>query len=81
MVLLPGTPVIKDVYLITSAGLFCDLQNERHHADYNPHASMMSAQTALNLINQAEPVIKDFLNASPGERALVATLITVPGSR
>ena len=68
-----------DVHRFTS--LFCDLQDERHNADYNPHASVMTAQTALNWTNQTEVAIRDFLNAGHGERALVATLTTIPGSR
>ena len=63
------------------ASLFCDLQDERHNADYNPQASVMTAQTALNWTNRTEVAIRDFLNAGHGERALVATLTTIPGSR
>ena len=49
--------------------------------DYNPQASLMTPNTALNWVNRTEAAINDFLNASPGERILVATLITIPGSR
>ena len=63
------------------ADLFCQLQDERHNVDYNPQASLMTPNTALNWVNRTEVAINDFLNSRPGERILVATLITIPGSR
>ena len=56
--------------------LFCDLQIERHNADYNPAASF-TAQSASNWVMKAEVVISDFLQTTATERAAVATLTLV----
>ena len=55
------------------ADVFCDLQNERHNADYNPRATF-TVQTATNLLNQAEAAITDFLQTGQSERVAIATL-------
>ena len=55
------------------ADLFCDLQIQRHNADYNPLASFTS-QAATNWLIKAEAVIDDFLQTSSPERAAIAIL-------
>ena len=55
------------------ADLFCDLQNERHNADYNPRA-ILTARTATTWLNNAEAAIVDFLQTSQSERAAIAIL-------
>ena len=58
------------------ADLFCDLQNERHNAGYNPQASF-TAQTAATWLNKAEAAITGFLQTSRSERAAIAILTLV----
>ena len=55
------------------ADLFCDLQNERHNADYNPRANF-TVQTATTWLDKAEAAITDFLQTSQSERTAVALL-------
>ena len=66
------------------ADLFCDLQNERHNAGYNPQASF-TAQTAATWLNKAEAAITGYdtdqqlllLQTSRSERAAIAILTLV----
>ncbi len=58
------------------ADLFCDLQIQRHNADYNPLAAF-TAQAATNWLIKAEAIIADFLLTSPTERAAIAILTLV----
>ena len=60
----------------TFADLFCDLQDERHSADYNPQATF-TTQKAATWLNQAEAAISDFLSTSRSERAAIAILTLV----
>ena len=58
------------------ADLFCDLQNERHNADYNPRATF-TIQTATAWLNKAEAAIVDFLQTGLSERAAIAILTLI----
>ena len=60
----------------TFANLFCDLQDERHNADYNPNAGF-TAPAAASLLNNAEAAITNFLQTAPSERASIAILTLV----
>ena len=61
------------------ADLFCDLQDERHNADYNPRETF-TAQAANTWLDTAEAAITDFLRTSRSERAAVA-ILTLTRSR
>ena len=63
------------------AHTFCRLQRSRHSADYDPFAGPFSIPYAQDLIDQAESAATDFLQVSARERAAVAVLATIPGSR
>ena len=58
------------------ADLFCDLQDERHNADYDPQATF-TAQEAATWLNKAEAAITDFLRTSRSERAAIAILTLI----
>ena len=58
------------------ADLFCDLQNERHNADYNPRA-LFTPQAAFTWLSKAEAAITDFLLTAQSERAVVAILTLI----
>ena len=60
----------------TFADLFCELQDERHNADYNP-LTTFTAQTATNWLIKSEAAITDFLQTSRAERAAIAILTLV----
>ena len=60
----------------TFADLFCDLQIERHNADYNPQATF-TIQAAITWLNKAEATITDFLQTSRTERAAIAILTLI----
>ena len=58
------------------ADLFCDLQNERHNADYNPEATF-TIQAATTWLDKAETTITEFLQTSRTERAAIAILTLI----
>ena len=58
------------------ADLFCDLQNERHNADYNPSATF-TLQTATTWLNNAEDAINDYLQTTLSERTAIAVLTLI----
>ena len=60
----------------TFADLFCELQDERHTADYNPLATF-TGETATTWLTKAETAIADFLQTSRTERAAIAILTLV----
>ena len=60
----------------TFTNLFCDLQIQRHNADYNPHETF-TIQEAETWLNKAEAAITDFLQTSRSERAAIAILTLV----
>ena len=47
--------------------MFTALQDQRHHADYDPEANFSRRET-LQLIDVAEAAIKNFMAADPAER-------------
>ena len=53
------------------ARAFIDLQDSRHHADYNPTASIDISLT-VNIIGHAETAIGDFAQLPEEERRLLA---------
>ena len=63
------------------ADTFCLLQESRHSADYDPLAPPFTSPAAHHLIDQAESATSDFLQVSARERATLAILTTIPGSR
>ena len=63
------------------ADTFCLLQESRHSADYDPLAPTFTSGAAHHLIDQAESATSDFLQVSASERATLAILTTIPGSR
>ena len=63
------------------AHTFCRLQRSRHSSDYDPLAGPFSIPYAQGLIDQAESATTDFLQVSASERAALAVLTTIPGSR
>ena len=60
----------------TFADLFCEIQDERHTADYNPLATF-TAETATTWLTKAETAIADFLETSRTEHATIAILTLV----
>ena len=64
-----------------SADTFCLLQESRHSADYDPLAPTFTSAAAHHLIDRAESATSDFLQVSASERATLAILTTIPGSR
>ena len=60
----------------TFANLFCDLQDERHNADYNA-LETLTAQEAASWLDNAEVAITNFLRIAPRERAAIAILTLV----
>ena len=58
------------------ADLFCELQGERHNADYNPLTAFTS-ETAAAWLDKAETAITDFLETSATERAAIAILTLI----
>ena len=63
------------------AHAFCRLQRSRHSSDYDHLAGPFSTPYAQDLIDQAESATVDFLQVSASERAALAALTTIPGSR
>lgn len=53
---------------------FAHMQYQRHEADYNPDASLLSEQV-LSLIDETEARITDFQNASEADRRAFACYI------
>ena len=60
----------------TFADLFCELQDERHTAEYNPLATF-TVKTATTWLTKAETAIADFLQTSRTECAAIAILTLV----
>ena len=68
---LQGWPHLFSPPLQSFANAIAAIKEQREEADYNPDASFVQSQV-ITWIDRAEQAIRDFTNASPRERSMVA---------